>query len=184
MDNIIEIVAENLKELREKRKMSLDAVAKLTGVSKSMLGQIERGEVSPSISTLWKLASGLKLSFSELINRPQKDYEIVDTKRLQPLVEDDGRFRNYPVVPFDSVRRFELYTIEIDADGRRQSEPHPSGAQEFITVFSGQMTVTVSGESFILESGNTFHFLADRQHAYHNSGADLCRLSMVIYYPQ
>ena len=54
MENIGHIVAENLKRLREERKLSLDAVAKCSGVSKSMLGQIERGVTNPTISTLWK----------------------------------------------------------------------------------------------------------------------------------
>ena len=60
LENIGHIVAENLKRLREERKLSLDAVAKCSGVSKSMLGQIERGVTNPTISTLWKLATGLK----------------------------------------------------------------------------------------------------------------------------
>ena len=55
MENIGHIVAENLKRLREERKLSLDAVAKCSGVSKSMLGQIERGVTNPTISTLWKI---------------------------------------------------------------------------------------------------------------------------------
>mgnify|MGYP001481338993 FL=1 len=55
MENIGHIVAENLKRLREERKLSLDAVAKSSGVSKSMLGQIERGVTNPTISTLWKM---------------------------------------------------------------------------------------------------------------------------------
>lgn len=60
LENIGHIVAENLKRLREERKLSLDAVAKCSGVSKSMLGQIERGVTNPTISTLWKIANGLK----------------------------------------------------------------------------------------------------------------------------
>lgn len=56
------ILANNLKLLREQRKLSLDKVAEMTGISKTMLGQIERGESSPSITTVWKIANGLKLS--------------------------------------------------------------------------------------------------------------------------
>ena len=51
MDNLNLIIANNLKRIRDERKLSLDKVADLTGVSKSMLGQIERGESNPTIST-------------------------------------------------------------------------------------------------------------------------------------
>ena len=58
MDAMSGIIAENLKRIRKENKWSLDTVSDMTGVSKSMLGQIERGESSPTISTLWKIATG------------------------------------------------------------------------------------------------------------------------------
>ena len=78
MENINSVVADNLKRLRDERKLSLEATAKLSGVSKSMLGQIERGEANPTVSTVWKIAGGLKISFTDLMTRPEKDYETVD----------------------------------------------------------------------------------------------------------
>ena len=114
MENINSVVADNLKRFREERKLSLEAMAKLSGVSKSMLGQIERGEANPTVSTVWKIANGLKVSFTDLMTRPEKDYEVVDIKRVEPLLEDGGLYRDFPVFPFDAARRFEMLHIEID----------------------------------------------------------------------
>ena len=58
MENFNIVFAKNLKRIREDRKLSLDKVADLTGVSKSMLGQIERGDSNPTITTVWKIANG------------------------------------------------------------------------------------------------------------------------------
>lgn len=135
LENIGLIVAENLKRLREERKLSLEAVAKSSGVSKSMLGQIERGVTNPTISILWKIANGLKISFTSLMMRPETDVELVRRSAIAPLVEADGTYRNYPVFPFDSSRGFEMYSIELDPGARLDAEPHPAGTQEFITVF-------------------------------------------------
>lgn len=55
-------IAANAKRLREEKKLTLDAAANLTGVSRSMLAQIEKGEVNPTISVLWKIANGYKVS--------------------------------------------------------------------------------------------------------------------------
>lgn len=60
-------IASVLKEQRQKRGWSLDKTAAATGVSKAMLGQIERQESSPTIATLWKIATGLECSFSSFI---------------------------------------------------------------------------------------------------------------------
>ena len=184
MDSINLVVAENLKRFREERKLSLDAVSKLSGVSKSMLGQIERGEVNPTISTVWKIANGLKLSFTELMSRPETNYEAIDTKQIQPLLEDEGKYRNYPMFSFDSERRFEIFYIELDAASRLEAEPHPVGTQEFITVFSGRLEVRVNNEKFSIATGGALRFKADCPHQYQNPGNEICRISMVIYYSQ
>jgi len=178
------VIAESLKKLRADKKLSLDNVAKLSGVSKSMLGQIERGEVNPTVSTLWKISNGLKISFTQLMSRPESDIEIVDKHTIQPLIEDNGKVRNYPIFPFDSIRRFEMYSIEFDSGGYLEAEAHPHGTLEFVTVFSGEVSIHLNGKDFVVATGNSMRFKADSPHTYKNFGDGICLLSMVIYYPQ
>jgi quercetin dioxygenase-like cupin family protein len=149
-----------------------------------MLGQIERGDVHPTISTLWKIASGLKIPFTELMTRPEADCEVVCRDTVAPLVEDGGKFRNYPMFPFDGTRRFEMYMIELDPGSRLEAEAHPEGTQEFITAFSGRLAISLDGRRFFVDSGCAMRFRADRAHTYENLSGEVCRLSMVIYYPQ
>jgi quercetin dioxygenase-like cupin family protein len=148
-----------------------------------MLGQIERGEVNPTVSTVWKIANGLKISFTQLMSRPESDIELVYKSEIQPLIEDKGKFRNFPVFPFDSARRFEMYTLEVDSEGHLEAEAHPQGTQEFITVFSGEVIIGVNGEEFVITEGNSIRFKADGPHVYKNSRDRTCTLCMIIYYP-
>lgn len=184
MDNLNEIVANNLKAIREEKKLSLDKVAELTGVSKSMLGQIERGESNPTITTVWKIANGLKISFTALINTPQQDTAIIGRNEVKPLIEDNGKYRIYPYFPYEDGRRFEMYSVEIDKGGYLSADAHTEGTQEFITVYDGELTIRVNNQEFAVKEGDSIRFRADKPHAYHNSGGKLTRLSMVIYYPQ
>ena len=62
MDNLN--IGQRLKAARQNRNMTLDGLAEITGVSKPMLGQIERGRSSPTVNTLWKIATGMKIPFS------------------------------------------------------------------------------------------------------------------------
>jgi transcriptional regulator with XRE-family HTH domain len=183
LDNLSHIISGNLKRVREEKKLSLDTVAKLSGVSKSMLGQIERCEVNPTVSTMWKIANGLKVSFSQFINRVENDVELIDISGLEPLIEDGGRVKIYPTFSFDSERRFEIYSVEFQKNGYLSTEPHLQGTQEFITVFSGEVTVTVDKKSFLVNAGKAIHFKADELHSYANTGDSTCLLDMVIYYP-
>ncbi len=182
MEQLNTLIADNLRGIREERKLSLDNVAKLTGVSKSMLGQIERAEVNPTVATLWKISKGLKISFTQLMDRPEADIELVIKSDIQPLVEDGGKFRNYPVFPFDTTRRFEMYTLDIEEGSHLEAEAHPQGTHEFISVFSGELTLDINGDKYTIAAGNSIRFKADVPHGYLNSGNEICYVSMVIYY--
>nr|WP_092073971.1 XRE family transcriptional regulator [Dendrosporobacter quercicolus]NSL47832.1 helix-turn-helix transcriptional regulator [Dendrosporobacter quercicolus DSM 1736]SDM74362.1 transcriptional regulator, XRE family with cupin sensor [Dendrosporobacter quercicolus] len=184
MQDLSLVIAANLKRIREEKKLSLDKASELTKVSKSMLGQIERGESNPTINTIWRIASGLKVSFTSLIHLPQADAVIVRRAEVEPLIEDGGRYRVYPVFPYEDGRRFELYLVEIDQGGCYHStHPHVDGSKEFITVMAGELTLLTNGQTYTLQQGDSICFRADKPHAYKNTGRELIRLSMAIDYP-
>lgn len=183
MENIGHIVAGNPKRLREGRKLNLDAAARYSGVSRNTFGQIERGVTNPAISTLRKIADGFKISFTSLMMRPETDVEVVSRPAITPFAETGGKYRNYPAFPFDSSRGFEMCAIEPDPGVRLDAEPYFEGMQEFITVFSGALTILLGDECWGITDDDSIRFKAGRKHAYANEGNTLCRLSMVICYP-
>lgn len=183
MEEINLIIAKNLKAFRESKKLSLEKVAEVSGVSKTMIGQIERGESSPTITTIWKIANGLKISFTSLINNPQPDTKVISMSEVQTLVEDKGKYRLYPYFPFEDDRRFEVYSVEIEKGGFLSADSHREGTEEFLTIYDGELTVRVNDVEYTVKKGDSIRFKADRPHTYHNSGETLTRLSMVLYYP-
>lgn len=183
MEEINLIVAKNLKGFRESKKLSLERVSELTGVSKTMIGQIERGESSPTITTIWKIANGLKISFTSLINNPQPDTKVISKNEIQIFSEDNGKYRVYPYFPFEDDRRFEVYSVEIEEGGSLEADSHREGTEEFITVFEGELAIKVNNNEYIVKRGNAIRLKADRPHSYYNRGKTLTRLSMIIYYP-
>ena len=176
------VVAKNLKLIRESRKLSLDAAAGLTGVSKSMLGQIERGDVNPTISVLWKIAVGLKVSFTSLVENLQEDAVVLKGADIVPLIEDRGKYINYPIFSFDEQKLFETYRIVIEPSGQLEAQPHITGSEEYITVFRGNVEIGIEGKVFLLNQGDSIKFHADCGHIYKNAGTESVELSMLIYY--
>lgn len=185
MDLINSIVAANLRALREERRLSLDGLAGVTGVSKSMLGMIERGEANPTIGTLWKIANGMKVPFTRFMARPDDAVERRRVGDIRPLLPGDGSgYRNYPLFPMDDSRPFEVYWIEVDPGGRLRAEPHPAGTQEIVAVFSGALGLRIGEREERLAAGEAIRFRADVGHEYSNPGKRVCRMSMVIAYPR
>ena len=182
--DIQKITAKNIKAAREQKKITLDAAAKLTGVSRSMLAQIEKGDVNPTISVIWKIANGYKVSFTSLVEDSEKLAMLIRREETVPLSEDAGRYLNYPAFPFSDVRHFETYVIEIAPGGHLNAQPHIMGAEEYITVFDGTARIRAGEESFVLHPGDSLRFQGDQNHSYENIGQSHCRLHMIIYYKQ
>lgn len=179
--DVNKIIAQNVKKLREKRKLTLDAASEITGVSRSMLAQIEKGDVNPTISVLWKIANGYKVSFTSIIEEPPQETVSV-LRAAEPLLEDGGRYLNYPAFAFDEAKQFETYRIVIKPQGSLSAQQHLKGAEEYITVFAGQAEITVAGQTYNLMEGDSIHFKADVPHTYYNGGGTDAQLSMIIYY--
>lgn len=180
--DVTTVVAANARAIREGKKLTLDAAAAATGVSRSMLAQIEKGEVNPTISVLWKMANGYKVSFTSLVERRGDDVSVIRQGEIVPLSEDNGRYWNYPVFPFDEKTLFETYRIVILPGGVLEAQPHMRGAEEYITVFTGRVEITVDGRTVALAAGDSVRFRADVPHGYHNPGGETTELSMLIYY--
>lgn len=182
MDAMSSVISANLKRIRKEKKLSLDLAAEMTGVSKSMLGQIERGESSPTVATLWKIATGLHISFTSLLETEEAEIQMISQRDLHPLLSDGGKFRLYPFFPYDESRRFEMMSIDLDPGSRSESVPHEDGTEEYAIVFQGTLKVTVGEQEYMVEAGNGIRYKANQAHIYENPGNTPLKLCMVIYY--
>ena len=108
MTQIDKNIAFNLKRIRKSKNMSLDMLAERTGVSKSMLGQIERGESNPTVSTIGKIVEGLKVPFEQLIYN-RKEIMVVPSPEEAPVWKaKEGEYRIYVMLPYDAGRNIEI----------------------------------------------------------------------------
>lgn len=173
-------IAVNLKRIRSARKMSLDEVSEQTGVSKSMLGQIERGESNPTIGTIGKIVSGLRVEFDELIQEPDLDAYEVDYNKLVPSKEVPGQYTVYNYFPFEKKRPFEIYVIEIEPGGTYYSGPHGERTTEYIIGIEGTMNLKVGNKDYIINPKNALFFQCNKEHNYINEGHEKVRCVTVF----
>ena len=183
MNSMNLIVARNIKRLREEKKLSMDELTKLSGVSKSMLAQVERGEGNPTLSTLWKLSNGMKVPFNALTVSPKASYEVVRTAEMQPILEDSGKVKNYCLFPDDENRKFSVYYMELAPGSHWQSEPHLRGTTEFVTLFAGAIEITADQKDIVVQAGESVRFQGDTTHAYRNISDQTTILHMILYNP-
>jgi XRE family transcriptional regulator, regulator of sulfur utilization len=182
MNRSVEAISVNLKEAREKRGLSLDQLSELTGVSKSMLRQIEMGKSSPTISTIWKIANGLHLSFTALLRKPEIRAEVKSFKTGSILTAEEGKCRLYPLVPFDPHQSFETYYFEIDPGTVYSGEPHQGQIYEYVFVTRGILEITIEDKSFTIHENEFLKFEANYQHKYRCIGDTMAAAIMQLGY--
>ncbi|GAK58960.1 transcriptional regulator, XRE family protein [Candidatus Vecturithrix granuli] len=185
MDTLVQIVAENLKNYRETRNLSLEKLSQATGVSKGMLSQIENGNTNPSISTLLKIANGLKMSFTALLKERKAPLLVVDNTHAEPILADDQKCRLYPLFPFESGKRFEIYYFEMEPGAHRVSERClVDHVAEYVFVQQGLLKITVGEHDATVHADQSITFDASRQHEYTNVGNKVIKAIMMLYYPE
>jgi transcriptional regulator with XRE-family HTH domain len=163
-------ISSTLKDLRNQRGWSLDVTSQKTGVSKAMLGQIERGESSPTIATLWKIASGLDVSFSSFVEdiEPYKSGCVHRKPGLQQLHKQDDKINVMPIFPFDENLGLEVFIIELLPGCTHLSPPHQKGVIEHVIPVTGSIEVLVQGEWHQVNQHEGLRFDASLPHGYRN----------------
>lgn len=177
-------IGKKLHEIRKSRKLSLEETAVLTGVSKPMLGQIERGQSIPTITTLWKIATGLKVPLSSFLEQQQAQYCVVDFREREYISEEDGKMRAYTLFPYDPIRNVEFFYIEFDPGCLHESDRHADGVEEYVFVLKGELRLILNGEEVSVKEKQSIRFRADLPHAYQNPFDEKCTMYNSIFYPR
>lgn len=182
MKNHQQQLASILKQLRTERKWSLDKASTETGVSKAMLGQIERRESSPTIATLWKIATGFHIALSSLVEeQPTKNEAVVVTSHRRVILDQTDTPLE-PLFAYDPKTGIELFVIDLAAGKTHLSPAHDSGVTEHIIVIAGKMEVLVDNQWYSLEQGEAMKFDAHRPHGYRNASDKKCCFHSLIHY--
>lgn len=181
------VVGANLRELRKAKGVSLDGLAGMTGLSRSLLGQIELGRVQASVSVVWRIAQAFGVNFSELLSTGRTvETKVLREKDAKRLVSPDGRFSSRALYPFGDKPDAEFYELFLAAHSREDAEAHRPGTRENLIVTAGRLVLHVgrsgAAKQYELAKGDAIVFTADVPHAYVNPSKDECWMYLVMTY--
>jgi transcriptional regulator with XRE-family HTH domain len=180
---LAQIVGRNLRRLRTRNGHSLERLAKLSSVSRAMLGQIELGRSVPTISLLWKVASALEVPFATLMaNDSLHGTTVLRMTEAKVLASRDRSFTSRALFPFDAERKVEFYELRLAPRRSEEAEAHAPGTRENLVVARGEVEIVVGRETHRLGAGDAIVFEADVAHAYRNHSDAEALLYLVMTY--
>jgi transcriptional regulator with XRE-family HTH domain len=172
-----------VRELRQQRGFSLDALGERSGVSVSMLSAVERGQKVPSILVMGQIATALGTSIGRLVDEERSPRVIVLRAAEQRVVNDPAGIERRSLSPVLPGVEFELMRMTIAPHTDAGTfPPHRSGSREYLAVESGILTLTLAETHYVLEAGDSIYHDGDLPHGYRNDGNAACTyyLAMAI----
>jgi len=173
-----------VKELRSARGWSLEALANASGVSRSMLSQIEREQANPTLAVTLRIARAFALPLGELLEMPGATSTVNVIRgddRTYHYRSDEGcRIRT--LSPLNLEKDVEFYELELKQGAALRSSAHFEGTREFLTVQKGQVRVESAGDIETLNRGDSANYRADVPHAISNTGKADASLFLVVIY--
>ncbi len=174
-------LGKTINRLRRAYNYSLGDLSEQSGVAKSIISQIEKNETNPTLGTIYKLARALNAPIEEILRGEDAPALI---EKLGPsgtplLISDDGRCRLRIIGWIKMIELVQWYYFEAEPGGVLESEPHPAGSVENLTLLTGSLSVTSGDEEFSLAAGETARYAGDRPHRIVNDGAVIATAIMV-----
>jgi len=173
-----------VKQLRTDKGWSLEALANASGVSRSMLSQIEREEANPTLAVTMRIAQAFAMPLGDLLEMPSA------SSAVQVIRGDDRAFhyrsdkfcRLRTLSPLNLEKDVEFYEVQLQPGGALRSAPHFEGTREFLTVQKGSIRVELAGDSEDLAAGDSSSYRADVPHAIVNMGKSEAVMFLVVIY--
>ncbi len=180
-------IGPTIQRERKTRKLTLEQLASLSGVSKSMLSQIERGQANPTFAVLWGLTQALGIEIADLIggsaaSSGEDRIEVLTAAQTPEIRSADGKCRlrilSSPRLAGDT----EWYDIAFAPGGRLDSEAHAPGSREHFTAMSDGLEVSSGSCTVTLNRGETARYAADTAHCIVNRGDETAHGLLVVLY--
>ena len=176
-------VGDTLVKLRQADGLSLDALSKRAGVSKSMLSQIERNQANPTVAVVWRLANALGVPISLLVDGQQNALASIETlpsHATPSLRSRDGHCVLRILGPIDLAGQFEWYELSVEPGGCLDSQAHEPASREHLTVLSGVLEIQSGSSVTKVKMGETARYPVDRPHYIKNIGKHAATALLVV----
>ena len=180
-------IGPRLQAVRKKRRLSLDDLAAASGVSRSMLSQIERGQTNPTLATVWNLTQALNLDLAELMGvtstARHPGIEITQPSFTPQIQTEDALCTLRILSPPHNAGGVEWYDLMILPGGALISEPHLRDSVEHLTVREGEIIVMSGDASQVVGPQATARYASDMPHALRNCGTIAAKAFLVVVNP-
>ncbi|MCX5918865.1 MAG: cupin domain-containing protein [Deltaproteobacteria bacterium] len=184
-------IGEKVRELREKKGLSLQDMANRTGYTSALLSQVENHLISPPLGALIKIAKALEVRVGTFFGEePRESYAIVrrdERKHISRYASKEGVSYGYAYesLGFDKKdRQMEPFLVTLEPATVKSEKLSTHDGEEFIFVLEGEMEAILGGHKDVLHPGDSIYYDSTIPHKVQCHRDIPTRILAVIWTPQ
>ncbi len=177
-------IGQRVRKIRKHAGLSLEQLAKLSGVSKAMLSQIEQNKANPTVVVICKISNALNVGISDLVEFAGRklQFQVIRKEDERYIFTSNERCSIRTLSPLSLEKDIEFYQIDFQGRGHLDSEPHFQNTEEILTVARGKIKIESADQSITLQPGDSIYYSADVNHAIRNTSSTPARVYLVVKY--
>lgn len=180
-------VGDKVRELRTARGMTLEALGRISGLSKGLLSKIENFRAVPSLPVLATLARALDIDLATLVAdvqvKPRLPYLLVRAGEGRAVRREEAEGFRYAALQAADVggAQFQAFHLRLEPGAKR--EPRSTDGDEYLVVLRGEVEFELGDERLRLAAGDTLYFDGRTPHVPRNRGRAVAELVVVYLLP-
>ena len=175
------VVGQRIRELRTKRGLSLRALAHLSHLSSNAINLIERGDNSPTVSSLHSLATALAVPITAFFEQ-HGDGQVIHLKKDRRPTSETAGVRMESLGSGLSNQQIEPFLMTIEPGDSSTSSQITHSGEEFVYVLKGALMCLINEQEYVLEKGDSLLFLASQPHIYQNRTSRAAQI-LIVFQP-
>lgn len=182
---INENLGKRVRKLRADRGWSLEELATTSGVSRSMLSEVEREKANPTLTVTFRIARAFGMTLQELIESAETSaskIQVIRANDRNQVYRSDKQCEIRTLSPLNLEKDVEFYELSLKPGGALRSQPHFEGTREFLTVEEGSVRIESDQDTDDLTKGDSGTYRADVPHAIVNTGKGDALVFLVVIY--
>jgi len=176
-----QLVGRCIRELRTQKGLSLRALAELSGLSTNAISLIERGDNSPTVSSLHNLATALAVPITAFFEQ-KLDGQVIHLKKNRRPTSETAGVRMENLGSGLPNQQIEPFLMTIQPGGSSTSGQITHSGEELVYVLRGSLVCRINEEEYPLEEGDSLLFLATQPHVYRNQTRKVAEV-LIIFQP-
>lgn len=168
-------IGNKIKELRKEKNMNISDLAKQAELSNGLISQIERNIVTPSIVSLWKIATALEVSVGSFFEEEKHNPNPIVRYNNRKRIMTSNKKAIYELLSPDLNRKIEFLYITINVGDYSHDDFVVHEGEEAGIVLKGRLKIETPARDYILEEGDSIYLDSSIPHRFVNVGEKTCQ---------